>query len=124
MCGDGKQHGAFYVVDGVSLMPLLTQSGKLADRALFWHFPIYLQKYSADDESRDPLFRTRPGSVVRVGDWKLVSARDDEAWELYDLGTDRSETVDLSGQYPQRVQRMEAMWKKADGEFSPSEKAR
>ena len=31
------------VLDGVSLVPLLTQSGTIQDRALFWHFPIYLQ---------------------------------------------------------------------------------
>src|SRR5690606_17201411 len=56
------------VLDGVSLMPLLQQQKRFPKRTLFWHFPIYLQAYSGEgDDSHDPLFRTRPGSVMLDG---------------------------------------------------------
>ena len=42
-------------------------------KPLFWHFPGYLQAYQGlTDESRDPVFRTRPVTVIRKGDWKLL----------------------------------------------------
>ena len=46
-------------------------------------------------------------------DWKLVttSDRDSDAWELYDLTYDRSETVDMSGQRPEIVKTMIAKWR-------------
>ncbi len=35
---------------------------------------------------------------LRMGDWKLVSASEDkDAWEIYDLATDRCEMVNLAG---------------------------
>lgn len=58
-------------LDGIDISPLL-YGKSLPERALFWHFPFYLQAYNkAEDGGRDPLFRTRPGSVVRQGAWKL-----------------------------------------------------
>lgn len=47
--------------------------------------------------------------AVRVGDHKLVAAKD-EPWELYDLATDRSETTDLAAEMPGRVGELEAAW--------------
>jgi arylsulfatase A-like enzyme len=97
-------------VDGVSLVPLLTGEKKtLGNRALFWHFPAYLQSYSGVwNEQRDPLFRTRPCSIIRVGDWKLHQYFEDGGLELYNLHKDIGETTDLSQQYPQRVQELRA----------------
>ncbi len=47
--------------------------------------------------------------AVRVGDWKLVAAKD-EPWELYDLARDRTETTNLAGGQPDRVATMEKAW--------------
>ncbi|RCS53900.1 arylsulfatase [Bremerella cremea] len=47
--------------------------------------------------------------AIRIGDWKLVAAKGD-AWELYDLRTDRAESHDLAQQHPQKVQQMAAAW--------------
>lgn len=47
--------------------------------------------------------------AVRVGDHKLVAAKD-EPWELYDLATDRCETTDLAAEMPGRVGELEAAW--------------
>ncbi|HEU4635496.1 MAG TPA: arylsulfatase [Edaphobacter sp.] len=47
--------------------------------------------------------------AVREGKWKLVS-RAPERWELYDMESDRTENHDLSGTYPEVVQRMTGMY--------------
>jgi arylsulfatase len=47
--------------------------------------------------------------AVRVGDWKLVAAKD-TPWELYDLATDRCETNNLAVSEPARVAELEAAW--------------
>ncbi|HMV82395.1 MAG TPA: sulfatase [Blastocatellia bacterium] len=65
-------------LDGESLLPLFKGNGKLKRQAIFWHFPGYL-----DDpvlRGRDPVFRTRPVSVIRKGDWKLHLYH--EEWQL------------------------------------------
>ena len=85
-------------LDGVSLWPLLSgRTRSLPERPLYFHFPIYLQAYKAGyDGGRDPLFRTRPGSVIREGDWKLHYYYEDGVTELYNLSVDLGESNDLS----------------------------
>jgi hypothetical protein len=82
-------------VDGTSLVPLLKgelktlKSANTPDRrAIYWHFPAYLQAYRVWDEQRDPLFRSRPCSIIRAGDWKLHHYFEDNGVELYNLRTD------------------------------------
>jgi len=89
-------------LDGVSLLPLLQGSevAGLEDRALFWHFPAYLQSYRVKDEQRDPLFRTRPCSVIRRGRFKLHEYFEDGALELYDLAEDIGERENLADEEP------------------------
>ena len=41
-------------------------------------------------------------AAVRIGQWKLVR-KYPEPWELYDMEADRTETVDLAAQQPERV---------------------
>jgi len=48
--------------------------------------------------------------ALRVEDWKLVSVKGEE-WELYDLATDRAETRNVAGEYPERVREMAAAWR-------------
>ena len=47
--------------------------------------------------------------AIRIGDWKLVADKD-APWELYDLSTDRAESVDLAGEQPEKVQELEKAW--------------
>ena len=99
-------------LDGISIKALLEGTGDIKERALFWHFPIYLQAYSVgNDGSRDPLFRTRPGSTMRFGKWKLHEYFEDGAFELYDLSKDIGEQNDLSKSMPERVQELAKMLK-------------
>ena len=83
--------------DGISLVPLLKgEVTSLGERALFWHFPAYLQSYRVWNEQRDALFRSRPCSIIRVGNWKLHQYFEDGGLELYNLKDDIGETTDLS----------------------------
>ncbi|MFC1764385.1 aryl-sulfate sulfohydrolase, partial [Planctomycetota bacterium] len=105
------------VLDGTSLKPLLEQKGSFPDRALFWHFPIYLQKYAGKgDDSHDPLFRTRPGSVVRFGKWKLHEYFEDGRIELYDLEEDTGERKNLASSHPEKAAELHRLLKQWRGE--------
>ncbi|MDY8134170.1 sulfatase [Aquimarina sp. 2201CG5-10] len=96
-----------YDLDGISLLPFLKNNQKIEERALFWHFPIYLEKVnSLKDQARDTLFRTRPGSVVRKGKWKLHQYFENNEFELYNLENDIQEQTDLSKQYPEKVKEL------------------
>jgi len=79
-----------YILDGKSILPLLNQEKTLAREAIFWHFPGYLQPYDGlMEEARDTVFRSRPVSVIRKGDWKLLLFH--EEWVL-DGGLEKIET--------------------------------
>ncbi|MBL9139698.1 MAG: arylsulfatase [Verrucomicrobiales bacterium] len=76
---------------GRSLVPTLAQDGAVERDFLYFHH----------DGNR----------ALRVGDWKLVSGRPEtNAWCLYHLGTDRSETRDVAAEHPARVSEMTSRW--------------
>ena len=90
--------------DGESLLPILLQNkNALKDRALFWHFPAYLQSYQRIDGQRDLLYRSRPCSIIRHGRWKLHQYFEDGAIELYDLENDISESQNLAIRNPEKA---------------------
>ncbi|WP_209404367.1 sulfatase [Pseudozobellia sp. WGM2] len=94
------------LLDGINLEKVLYDNAKI-ERNLFFHFPIYLQKYDANqDQGRDPLFRTRPGSVIISGEWKLHEYFEDGGLELYNLRTDIGETKNLTNQEPKITEQL------------------
>ncbi len=76
-------------LSGMSLVPQFATEVARAERSLWW----------LHEGNR----------ALRVGDWKIVATKDG-AWELYDLGTDRSETNDLAAAMPEKVRAMAAAW--------------
>ena len=91
------------LLDGQSILPIL-KGEKAKERDLFFHFPIYLQAYNQKtDDGRDPLFRTRPGSVIIEGNWKLHQYFEDNALELYNLETDLGERHNLAKANPKKA---------------------
>jgi len=69
--------------------------------------------------TRDFLFFHHEGNrALRIGDWKLVSAHvDADAWELYNLATDRVESHDLASEHPERVREMVTRWQELEKQF-------
>ncbi|MBP87886.1 MAG: arylsulfatase [Planctomycetaceae bacterium] len=106
--------------------------------------PTILEVAGADDTSRpsDPRVPSRPGRslvkafasneavtreylwwlhegnrAIRVGDWKLVAAKDDP-WELYNLANDRSETTNLAAAHAGKVQELSSQWQERFDEWT------
>jgi arylsulfatase A-like enzyme len=85
-------------LEGISLVPALNKQNTKRE-FLFW-------EHSAN-------------RAIRIGDWKLVARvknqkkftpADENAWELYNLDKDPSETNDLSAKFPDKVKEMAAKW--------------
>ncbi|MEC8494166.1 MAG: sulfatase-like hydrolase/transferase, partial [Planctomycetota bacterium] len=95
------------VVDGADLGGLWFEGRPLAERALLWHFPVYLEGRS----DRFPTWRTTPGCALRLGDTKLVEYFEDRLdgarrLELYDLDADPRESKDRADEDEERVKEM------------------
>ncbi|HVT27117.1 MAG TPA: sulfatase [Lacipirellulaceae bacterium] len=81
-------------LDGVSLVPLLRQSGKLKRDELFWHYPHY-QHYQMGGAT--------PYGAIRKGDYKLIEFFEDMHVELYNIRNDIGEKHNLASQMPEKV---------------------
>jgi len=95
------------VLDGRSLVPLF--KGERVDwenRPLYWHFPAYLQSYAVTNEQRDILFRSRPCSIIRMGDWKLHQYFESGDLELYNLKRDIGEKRNLAKRNPEKAKEL------------------
>jgi len=106
-------------MDGRSILPVIKGEVKsVGPRPLFWHFPAYLQAYKVIGEQRDPLFRTRPCSTVRLGDWKLHEYFEDGALELYNLKDDVGERHNLARENSGKTKDLHKLlvaWRKETG---------
>ncbi|SPE36072.1 Sulfatase [Candidatus Sulfopaludibacter sp. SbA3] len=89
-----------WLVDGVSLTPLLRQAGTPRRDALFWHYPHYSNQGGV------------PGGAVRAGDYKLIEFYEDGRLELYNLAADIWESEDLSRKEPGRTAQLRGMLQK------------
>lgn len=91
-----KQHKGRPVTpaEGISMVPYLTRpDAKAVPRTLYWQHENH--------------------AAVREGDWKLVTCndRDDAAWELYDLRSDRGESENLIREKPDLAERLRKKWR-------------
>ena len=105
LCSIGSAELPDQKLDGVSLIDLITgKTNQLEQRGLFWHFPAYLQSYgSVCLEQRDVLFRSRPCSIIRKGEWKLHQYFESGDIELYNLNHDIGETKNLAKSNKERA---------------------
>jgi len=86
---------AIHAMPGKSLLPVITKNKKLKRDALY--------------------FEHEANRAIIDGSWKLVSMSTKNPpytaeWELYNLKTDRTETNNLAGKYPGKVEKMAAKW--------------
>jgi len=90
-------------IDGVSLLPLLTQSGTLGRRAIYWHYPHYHSSSIG------------PCGAVRAGDFKLIEWFDEticgpgNELELYNLKEDIGEQNNLAQRMPEKTRQLKNM---------------
>jgi arylsulfatase A-like enzyme len=90
--------------DGVSLIPLVQQTGGLKRDALYWHYPHYSNQGG------------KPGGAIRMGDYKLIEFYEDGKLELYNLKDDIGEKRNLASHMPEQAKEMWEMlnaWRKA-----------
>lgn len=109
-----------HILDGESLVPLLKGRDRLERRAVFWHFPAYLEPYN----DRQWPWRITPAGAVRKGDWKLIEFFEDGRTELYDLQDDLSESHDLSKERPDKARELHQLlrqWRQRLGAPVPTE---
>lgn len=96
-------------VDGRSWVPLLAGKKALTDRAIFWHYPLYLAGGTYNQVvpihgTEQNYWRATPCSVIRKGDWKLIQFFEDNSIQLYNLKSDIGEETDLSTAEPKQAQ--------------------
>ncbi|MDT8300889.1 MAG: sulfatase [Sedimentisphaerales bacterium] len=84
-------------IDGVSLMPLLKNKGRLKRKAIYWHYPHYHGSGN------------RPSGAVRAGDYKLIQWYEDNSVELYNLKNDIGEKHDLAKEMPEKAAELKGM---------------
>ena len=129
LVGGKKQTGQ--LLDGVSFLPLIQQTGDIARKAIYSHHPEYVVAFSK-----------APCSMVRKGNYKLIHYFGDyldsegcepkahtlsgrfilgPRTELFDLYHDPSETRDLSAALPEKTKELmsdlEDWWKETDAKM-------
>lgn len=100
----GTKNAAGNILDGISLMPLLTKNQAPGRDALFWHYPSETGKW-----------KPRMASAIRKGDFKLIEFYLDKRWELYNIKNDVSEKNNLAATMPDKVKELKLLledWKK------------
>ena len=87
-------------------------------KVLSLHGKSLLQVFKKDNTVKyDFLWWNHEGNrAIRVGDWKIV-ADHNFPWELYNMKSDKSETINLAGQFPEKVNEMEKLWFNKASEF-------
>ncbi len=90
-------------VSGVSLVSTFNNK-PLQERAVYW-------EHEANKAMRMGKWKIVSGGVLNgnYGEWKTYSSL---PWRLYNMENDRSELMDLSGEYPEKVKLMASMWEK------------
>ena len=98
-------------VDGASVVPLMHGESALKERAVFWHYPLYLaggqynQVVPIAGTGRG-YWRATPCSVIRQGDWKLIQFFETGDAKLFNLKVDIGESQDLSRNHPEKAAQM------------------
>lgn len=83
-------------MDGIDLSPSI-KGEETEERPLFWHYPHYSNQGG------------NPGSIIRLGDYKLIDDFETGKKELYNLKDDIAEQHDLSEELPEIREKLYSM---------------
>lgn len=86
------------VLDGISMLPALTENKFDPEREVFTHYPVYHHE--------------QPMSALRKGDWKIVENLVSGEFDLYNLKYDVNEMTDLKFSYREKLEEMKSILKK------------
>jgi arylsulfatase A-like enzyme len=105
-------------LEGISLLSLLTDGKEPEPRVLRWRWPF-------------PAWQSNTWWSVRQGDWKLINEAprrprggftgDPGTVRLYNLAEDISETKDLSAEYPEIRQKLQAEYDRWNSTLPPEQ---
>ena len=95
-------------VDGVDISPLLAGE-EIDQRAIFWHYPLYLQGRGLKidlPEGKTYSWRGFPSTALRRGDWKLIEFHEDDTVCLFNLKDDPGESTNIAHLHPDIADRL------------------
>ena len=84
--------------DSVNLLPLLKGDADFDRGPMVWYYPVAVPH----------IRHSKPGSVIRIGDWKYIQFYEDGCRELYNLKDDIGETKNLVNSMPGKAAEMKA----------------
>lgn len=97
-----KNYKTTQTVDGKTFLPILKNPNFVdATIALIWHSP---NKWIPIDGPGINYY-----STIRKGDWKLIYSLRTGKKELYNLGDDIGENINLSDRYPAKVKELSSL---------------
>lgn len=94
----GFEAASEYELDGTDLAPVLFKNSTLEDRSLYWIWNSRTNRWA-----------------LRYGEWKIVkygegAPEGPESWQLFNLEEDSMEALDVSGEYPEKVKELHALF--------------
>ena len=98
----GSPRPAGFHPDGIDLSKLFLEGKTPRRRALYWHFPAYLERMRGMPQ----MWRTTPATAIRYSDWKLIRFYETDKEELYNLKEDIGEKNDLSLREPRQKKKL------------------
>lgn len=99
------------VLDGISLLPLLTKGIKPDPRPLYWYYPANTMHW-----------KNRMAAAIRKGNYKLIHFFKDSRTELYNLEIDPYEKNNLAEKMPAKTAELKQQlkkWRKEVGAENP-----
>ena len=91
--------------------------GKLPDVKLDGRDVISILRGISGSQHASFYFEFQTHAALRMGDWKMVREKPEEPWELYHLGDDPSEKIDLAHNNPQKLKELVAEFERWRTEF-------
>jgi arylsulfatase len=79
-------------LEGKSLVPVFEEKQRQGHEVLCWSLPRH--------------------HAIRMGKWKAVKPKNSKVWQLFDLDSDGTETIDLAKREPDRARALAAQFEK------------